>query len=580
MRDRSVSPPAPAVRVTRRQLAKAEEEREKSRDRETVLAQAGPGLYGEVKGENGREVNGEMKKDETEEYDASTSAPTSTPATSQPPATGSEDQPPAETSIAEAPKSEDQPTTLRSPAKSARKSPTKPPAAPTTRPTNSIAAIDALEEALEAVDKALPTVVAVSPSKLRRAASTTKPTAKTRASVAPRSSASRPSTVRKPSMPTPADATPATASKTPAVARKSSVLSRPSMRVSSRDSSAKPPPTDPTTGPKTEPTDYLAQRRAARPVSISFPTPPKPAKSSKPPTRSTFQLPGEAMAAKLKAQKEERLKREAEGGKSDDVEKKEFVPPVVARSKKAPTMPAFSLPGEAVAAKLKAQREERMKREEDEAEKEQKREFKARPVPRKSSAPVVKPTAASRARESLMHAAGSEGAEKNAEANGVDIKPLKRTSSVQLSHEKRVSTRVSKRPSTAPLNPPSTISEKPKPTHSAKRTLYTTTNGTSTSKPRVSSITSHATSAAKPAVTVAAAATQKLKGKEVFNRDKLEKQERERVRREKEDAAKQARAAAAERGRQASREWAEKQKIRKMAAATVVAKVEEGMVSA
>jgi len=43
----------------------------------------------------------------------------------------------------------------------------------------------------------------------------------------------------------------------------------------------------------------------------------------------------------------------------------------------------------------------------------------------------------------------------------------------------------------------------------------------------------------------------------------------EREKREKEEAAKKARAAAAERGRQLSREWAEKQKAKKMAAAAV-----------
>jgi hypothetical protein len=53
---------------------------------------------------------------------------------------------------------------------------------------------------------------------------------------------------------------------------------------------------------------------------------------------------------------------------------------------------------------------------------------------------------------------------------------------------------------------------------------------------------------------------QKIKGREVFNRDKMEKEAKDRERREKEEAAKQARAQAAERGRIASREWAEKQR--------------------
>ena len=56
------------------------------------------------------------------------------------------------------------------------------------------------------------------------------------------------------------------------------------------------------------------------------------------------------------------------------------------------------------------------------------------------------------------------------------------------------------------------------------------------------------------------AAAQRLKGKEVYNRDNVEKAAREKAQREKDEAVKRARAEAAERGRQASREWAEKQR--------------------
>lgn len=64
----------------------------------------------------------------------------------------------------------------------------------------------------------------------------------------------------------------------------------------------------------------------------------------------------------------------------------------------------------------------------------------------------------------------------------------------------------------------------------------------------------------KSTVTPVDAVQQKFTGKEVFNRDKMEKEAKDRERRDKEEAAKQARAQAAERGRQASREWAEKQR--------------------
>jgi hypothetical protein len=67
-------------------------------------------------------------------------------------------------------------------------------------------------------------------------------------------------------------------------------------------------------------------------------------------------------------------------------------------------------------------------------------------------------------------------------------------------------------------------------------------------------------------VTPIDAVMQKIKGKEVFNRDKMEKDAKDRERKEKEEAAKQARAQAAERGRIASREWAERQRSKMLAA--------------
>jgi hypothetical protein len=50
------------------------------------------------------------------------------------------------------------------------------------------------------------------------------------------------------------------------------------------------------------------------------------------------------------------------------------------------------------------------------------------------------------------------------------------------------------------------------------------------------------------------------KVKEVFNRGQVDAATREKAQKEKDEAVKRARADAAERGRQASREWAQKQK--------------------
>ncbi|KAF1955534.1 hypothetical protein CC80DRAFT_594277 [Byssothecium circinans] len=231
---------------------------------------------------------------------------------------------------------------------------------------------------------------------------------------------------------------------------------------------------------------------------------PAPLKSTKPPTVANFQLPGEAIAAKLKAQKEERLRREAEG---EQCTSRPISLPPPPKSTKAPTVPNFQLPGEAIAAKLKAQREERLKREEEAeaARKAQASSFKARPAPvRKPPAPV-RQTASSAAR-----------------LNGMAI---------ENAANKRNSVTVSRSTSNASFNRKSTAL-------GTSRSLVAPTD----------------------------AAALKLRGKEVFNRDKIEKEARDKERREKEEAAKRARAEAAERGRIASREWAEKQKRKLMAA--------------
>ena len=70
---------------------------------------------------------------------------------------------------------------------------------------------------------------------------------------------------------------------------------------------------------------------------------------------------------------------------------------------------------------------------------------------------------------------------------------------------------------------------------------------------------------------------QKLRGREIYDLDNSFLAERERDRRSREVAAKLARDEAAERSRQASREWAEKQKRRSRA--TMPATSGQGLVS-
>ena len=212
------------------------------------------------------------------------------------------------------------------------------------------------------------------------------------------------------------------------------------------------------------------------------------------------------------------------------------------KSTKPPTKSSFELPGEAVARKLKEQREERQKREEEEPTKP--RPFKARPV-RLSQAPVVKLTAATKARLSLAQ---------NTPVDDAKPKAALRTGTASaVGANRRQSTLwVAKRPS------PSSV----------RKTTPPSANTAVKRAPSVSiSTTSHQASGSAPSADDLA--LQKLKGKEIFSRTKVALSERENEKKAKEEAARKARAEAAERGRIASREWAEKQKARKLAASTV-----------
>lgn len=221
------------------------------------------------------------------------------------------------------------------------------------------------------------------------------------------------------------------------------------------------------------------------------------------------------------------------------------------KSTKPPTRANFELPGTAVARKLKEQREERLKHEEEETPKP--RVFKARPI-HLSHGPEVKLTAATKARLSM--------------AKG---EPTNKTRpSDSFASSKRVA-RPGPIATASPNKCLSTISI-------AKRSIQPTANGSTqpstngsarlTRGPSLKASTPirapSALGANRPTPTAEESAHQKLRGKEVFGRTRVEIMEREKAKKEKEDAARKARADAAERGRIASREWAEKQKAKKL----------------
>ncbi len=226
------------------------------------------------------------------------------------------------------------------------------------------------------------------------------------------------------------------------------------------------------------------------------------------------------------------------------------------KSTKPPTRPNFELPGEAVARKLKEQREERSKREEEETPKP--RAFKARPV-RLSHAPEVKLTATTKARLSM---AKGEPITRTRPSNGFDnSRSMARPGPMAtISPNKRLSTVSVAKPSTQPTASGLT---QPSANSSGRLTRGPSLDLSSTFR------APSALGANRPAPTAEESAHQKLKGKEVFGRTRVEIMEREKAKKEKEDAARKARADAAERGRIASRAWAEKQKARKAEAGNV-----------
>ncbi|KFY21522.1 hypothetical protein V493_07335 [Pseudogymnoascus sp. VKM F-4281 (FW-2241)] len=291
------------------------------------------------------------------------------------------------------------------------------------------------------------------------------------------------------------------------------------------------PPTAPRSPPtEPKPAESVSKRPAAkRPVSLM---PPKePVKSTKPPTRSTFELPGEAISRKLKEQREARIALRQSSVSSDTtppiVTAKAMAPKV--KSTKAPTKSTFELPGEALSRKKREAHEARLKSQEEEEKK--RREFKAKPL-RKSIAPSMQPrqTAASLARRSILNPIDPEDA-----AGGLVV-------------SKRRSVIGAPRPSLTAQNLANT---------SAPRTRVTAQGGGHATAMAMSDA-SQRSSSGVPAL------APKLSGRDIYKRDARALEGAERERKEKEAAAKKAREEAAEKGRQASREWAAKQRKKMM----------------
>lgn len=272
-----------------------------------------------------------------------------------------------------------------------------------------------------------------------------------------------------------------------------------------------------------------ARAPVKRPISL---LPPKETtKSTKAPTRSTFELPGEAVAQKLKEQREARLAQRQSSEDSFYTARVVSGPKV--KSTKPPTKPTFELPGEELSRRKRAAHEARLRAQEEEERK--RREFKAKPI-RNSNVPNMVPreTIASRARQSKI---GMEGLEEG-----------------NFSVAKRGSNIGAHRPTISQLNLANTSAPRTKGAATLTRKPSLTVHGPSMSG-----------RAMQRSVSVTDIQVQRQRAKEIYNREARMAEDMEREKRDREIAAKRAREEAAERGRQASREWAERQMARKLA---------------
>jgi hypothetical protein len=206
------------------------------------------------------------------------------------------------------------------------------------------------------------------------------------------------------------------------------------------------------------------------------------------------------------------------------------------KSTKAPTQSTFQLPGEVVAAKLKAAKDARLAKE---AEESKKKPFKARPVPASlSKAPAVRQTNSSIAREQRISGKPIEL------VNGIH-----RPMSVADSHHSRSASVSRPFPPKSAVNAPSQL-------RSSTAMAFNLDSSSNSRPPSVAQSNRSGSGSGNAVIS---------KGKEVYNRPAQLLAAAEQERREKEEATKKARAEAAARSRALSREWAEKQKAKKVA---------------
>ena len=307
-----------------------------------------------------------------------------------------------------------------------------------------------------------------------------------------------------------------------------------------------------------KPTTVLAQRQTIQLTHVKMSQPKVTTTDRKSSTTSRNQAPRPSIPATKRVFKPSPTSKGSVPGVASVI-KAPFVP---SRSTKAPTQSTFVLPGDAIRAKKQALHEAKLKKEGEEMQ--AKREFKARPVPARSSfggATAPRPTIASQKRKSL--AKGVDLASGNSLGNPVkkavrsssaftnqsSVKPKTTIKSVV---KVKTATKPIQRTSSATTKPPSISVSQLKQTPLKKPIAAVSTS----TKPIIRKVSIKSIAGPKPAIPPST---------KVVTHTKLLTD------REKGEATKKARAEASERGRQASREWAEKERKKRQSLAELKA---------
>ncbi|KAK1782877.1 hypothetical protein QBC45DRAFT_173473 [Copromyces sp. CBS 386.78] len=303
---------------------------------------------------------------------------------------------------------------------------------------------------------------------------------------------------------------------------------------------------------------------ATQPTSLLPPRP--PAKSNKAPTVASFELPGEAVARRLKEHRASRLSQQNNSEHAASMDDSWTAPPKVrVRSIRTSTRAASELPGETMS---RCRREELEAKQRAQEEDRKGRESKSRSV-RGSVSKAANPreTVVSRARQGRPSVARAFE-DNNASGYAEPRSPVSKAPAT-ASFASPTASSANKRNSTLGRSAASTKRQSYNAATLPARgrlsmidSLSAANAGRGTSRASAGSnrsgVTGSSTVSRRSTVSAEEAQKQRQRGKGVVKRDNDHTAERERERHEREEVAKRARKEAADRSRMQSREWADK----------------------